>query len=277
MLRCSAFIRERLMTEQRKIKVGEVVIDIRSGMTDAQLMEKYKISAIALRQLFKQLLEAKAIQFSELRARNAPYQDAATLDDFRSAIRDQVTFPLAIYEENHPDNSGAICDISKTGLRTRGIKSHKGEIKTFVVPAEKSNISSTIVFQAICKWNQVETDSGDFGGFDLIKILNGNWRELQAFVQSHTDEAKIYGLYDDEETTESVDLSRFLIDELSTSGSFNFTGITKTWFGKLVQALPILALLIDESGKISFMNQCWERVTPDHDELLGKSLASLFA
>ena len=276
MLRCSAFIRERLMTEQRKIKVGEVVIDIRSGMTDAQLMEKYKISAIALRQLFKQLLEAKAIQFAELRARNAPYQDAATLDDFRSAIRDQVTFPLAIYEENHPENSGAICDISRTGLRTRGIKSHKGEIKTFVVPAEKSNISSTIVFQAICKWNQIETGSGDFGGFDLIKILNGNWRELQAFVQSHTDEAKTYGLYDDEETTESVDLSRFLIDELSTSGSFNFTGITKTWFGKLLQALPILALLIDESGNISFMNQCWERVTPDHDELLGKSLASLF-
>ncbi len=264
------------MTEQRKIKVGNVVTDIRSGMTDAQLMEKYEISAIGLRQLFKQLLEAKAIQFSELRARNAPYQDVAALDDFRSALRDQVTFPLTIYERNNPDNTGSICDISKTGLRTKGVRARLNEIKTFVVPAQESDFGESVIFQAICRWNQIETGSGDFGGFDLIKVLNGNWRDLQVFIRSRTDDAKTYGLYDDEDTTESLDLSRFTVDELSATGTFSFTGITRTWFGKLVQALPIPALLIDQSGIISFVNQCWERITTEHDELLGESLASLF-
>ena len=88
---------------------------------------------------------------------------------------------------------------------------------------------------------------------------------------------RIYGLHDDEDATESLDLSRFLIEELTTSGSFSFTGITKTWFGKLVQALPIPALLIDESIKITFANQCWERIAFDHSELLGKPFTSLFA
>ena len=265
------------MTDQRKIKAGEAVKDIRSGMTDSELMEKYKISAIGLRQLFKQLLEAKAIQFSELRARNAPYDDAADLDDFRSSLRDQVTFPLTIYEEVNPNNKGMISDISRTGLRIGGVSARTGEVKTFVVSAEHSDLNSPVIFQAVCKWVQAESDSGDSSGFDLVKVLSGNWGDLQILVRSHTDEARIYGLHDDEDATESLDLSRFLIEELTTSGSFSFTGITKTWFGKLVQALPIPALLIDESAKITFANQCWERVAFDHSELLGKPFISLFA
>ena len=246
-------------------------------MTDPQLMEKYKISAIGLRQLFKQLLEAKAIQFSELRARNAPYEDTADLDDFRSSLRYQVTFPLTIYEESNPNNNGMILDISRTGLRVRGISARAGEVKTFVVAAEPSDGSSPVIFQAVCKWVQAESDAQDSSGFDLVKVLHGNWRDLQTLVRSHTDEARIYGLHDDEDATESLDLSRFLIEELTTSGSFSFTGITETWFGKLVQALPIPALLIDESAKITFANQCWERVAFDHSELLGKPFMSLFA
>ena len=138
------------MTDQRKIKAGEAVKDIRSGMTDSQLMEKYKISAIGLRQLFKQLLEAKAIQFSELRARNAPYEDAADLDDFRSSLRDQVTFPLAIYEEIRRIQG----DIRyfQDRLENKGINARTGEVKTFVVPAEHSDMNSPVVFQAVCKW-----------------------------------------------------------------------------------------------------------------------------
>ncbi len=167
------------MTDQRKIKAGEAVKDIRSGMTDSELMEKYKISAIGLRQLFKQLLEAKAIQFSELRARNAPYEDAADLDDFRSSLRDQVTFPLTIYEEINPNNKGMISDISRTGLRIGGVSARTGEVKTFVVPAEHSDLNSPVIFQAVCKWVQAESDSGDSSGFDLVKVLSGNWGDLQ--------------------------------------------------------------------------------------------------
>ena len=108
------------MTDQIMIKARDIVRDIRSGMSDWQLMEKYEISAIGLRQLFKQLLEAKALRVSELQGRNALYKDAVTLDDLRSAARDSVSFPLAIHEYNEPDNKGLICDVSGQRIKNKG-------------------------------------------------------------------------------------------------------------------------------------------------------------
>ena len=265
------------MTDKIMIKAGDIVRDIRSGMSDWQLIEKYEISAIGLRQLFKQLLEAKALHVSELQGRYALHKDSVTLGDLRSAARDSVSFPLAIHEYNEPDNKGLICDLSANGLKIKGVSVKIGEVKTLVVPADQLLVISPIVFEATCRWVHREGHEGNlYSGFDINQVTSGSWRDLQTLVQSHKYEPNGRGLYDDDEPTESVDLSRLMVNELTSSGSFSFTGITKTWFGKLVQALPVLALLIDESGKIIFANQCWERVSPDHREILDKPFASFF-
>jgi two-component system, cell cycle sensor histidine kinase and response regulator CckA len=79
----------------------------------------------------------------------------------------------------------------------------------------------------------------------------------------------------DDESTQIIELTEVFPRDLTATGSFSFTGITNTWFGKLVQVLPIPALLIDESGNITFANQCWERVSPNHAKILNKTFASL--
>lgn len=58
-----------------RIKAGDAVRDIRSGMTDSELMEKHGLSAKGLQSLFLKLLEAKAITYAEMNQRCAIYHD----------------------------------------------------------------------------------------------------------------------------------------------------------------------------------------------------------
>jgi PAS domain S-box-containing protein len=82
--------------------------------------------------------------------------------------------------------------------------------------------------------------------------------------------------HEDEDTTESVDLSSVFTEDLTLSGSFSFVGITKTWFGKLLQALPIPALLIDEEFKVSFANRAATKIGASCSALRGAPFSSFF-
>ncbi len=57
------------MEEKPKIAVGGVLKDIRSGVDDAALMQKYHLSAKGLQSLFQKLLEKELITASELEQR----------------------------------------------------------------------------------------------------------------------------------------------------------------------------------------------------------------
>lgn len=80
------------------------------------------------------------------------------------------------------------------------------------------------------------------------------------------------------EPTETIDLGRLFLSELTDSGSFDIRGeMLSTTFGKVIQALPIPALLIDRSHKTWVANEAWGRITPDYKKLLGAPFTSLIA
>jgi uncharacterized protein (DUF433 family) len=58
--------RTRGMATKRTIKAEEIVKDLRAGMTDSGLMEKHRLSAWGLQDLFDQLLRVGLIEQSEL-------------------------------------------------------------------------------------------------------------------------------------------------------------------------------------------------------------------
>ena len=79
------------------------------------------------------------------------------------------------------------------------------------------------------------------------------------------------------EPTETIDLSTLFTNDISDSGSFNITGdIWATTFGKVMQALPIPALLVEESGTISVANEAWSRIIPHYTAILGEPFVGLF-
>lgn len=76
--------------------------------------------------------------------------------------------------------------------------------------------------------------------------------------------------------TETIDLDGLLNLELSSTGSFDFSGQRKTSFIKLLEALPICALLIDRSHKIVFPNACCGSVSHSYGNITGTAFESLF-
>jgi PAS domain S-box-containing protein len=74
----------------------------------------------------------------------------------------------------------------------------------------------------------------------------------------------------------SVDLDSLFSEEVSPSGSFYVKDFHSTLFGRLLQALPIPALLIDKTYSIFFANQACGRISQSYEKTVGKSFSTLF-
>ena len=75
-------------------------------------------------------------------------------------------------------------------------------------------------------------------------------------------------------TTESIDLGELLPYEASTSGSFALQGVEATAFGKLLNALPTPAMLLDRAGIVTFANESCERLAERRDQIRGCRFSS---
>ena len=68
------------MATKRTINANEIAKDIRSHMTDNQLMAKYSLSARGLERVLRKLLEVKLITQFEFDCRPVEYEDTVLLD-----------------------------------------------------------------------------------------------------------------------------------------------------------------------------------------------------
>ncbi len=72
-----------------------------------------------------------------------------------------------------------------------------------------------------------------------------------------------------ENYTQTIDLTSLFTKDLTSTGSFDISsGIWRTTFGKVLQALPIPVLLIDISYRIILANQAWGRIAENYGEIV---------
>lgn len=81
-----------------------------------------------------------------------------------------------------------------------------------------------------------------------------------------------------DDATQSIDIGSLFTSDLTDSGSFDMRGkILTTAFGKLLQALPTPALLVDPNDTIVVANQACGRLSPTYDKMLDQSFTILFS
>lgn len=68
------------------------------------------------------------------------------------------------------------------------------------------------------------------------------------------------------EQTQTIDLNSLFASNLSESGSFHVGGVRKTTFAKLLDALPLPAVLLDPENRVLFGNQAFLRIHPRQGE-----------
>jgi len=74
-----------------------------------------------------------------------------------------------------------------------------------------------------------------------------------------------------------IGVQGLLTEDVTSSGSFDLRGIREAPAYKLLQALPIPAMLLDRTGRISFVNYACEKIIPGNGLALSRAFVSLFS
>jgi PAS domain S-box-containing protein len=77
------------------------------------------------------------------------------------------------------------------------------------------------------------------------------------------------------EPTETIDMQNLLGSDMGKSGIFDLSSIGSTSFGKLLEALPVPVLLIDQWFCIAFLNQSCEKLSTDYTKIKGSRFTDL--
>ncbi len=77
-------------------------------------------------------------------------------------------------------------------------------------------------------------------------------------------------------TTETIDLNSLITPDLTVSGSFDLRGVEATSLGKLLESLPIPALVIDRFHDIIFENALCGNQWADRQRTLRRSFVDIF-
>ncbi len=171
------------MFEKRTIKASEIVRDLRSGMSDHELMEKYQLTVRGLESLFRKLEESKAVRRSELYGRFSSFEDTVDLESTRKFSRSFLALPLRIYEQGNPENGGELLDAIEKGVGVRGLTVPSGQSARLVIASGGFVGLQDISFDAICRWGKQGDDGAWMSGFEIVTISEPDLQNLKKLIR----------------------------------------------------------------------------------------------
>jgi hypothetical protein len=149
--RRKSLIKGVLKGRQRRIVAKEVVQDLRSGMQEPALMEKYRLSPKGCQRLLERLVDSGVISHSELYEISESYRSKIDGFNGRRHNRAYLTVPLPIYD-TQSFASGLLRDISREGFRVVGMDATVGEVKTFEIPLDIFMQADPLLVVGECRW-----------------------------------------------------------------------------------------------------------------------------
>jgi len=176
----------RTMPHGRKISARDLADDVRSGLTDAQLITKYHLAPGMLEKLLAKLLDLKAIRAEELDRRHSLPEETPRhrAHDTHRALRHIVDFVLPVYETKNPGKLGLVLDLTQSGAGLRGIEARPGDTKSFVIPADDFFEVGRVGFQALCRWAKKEAPGGEcLTGFKITFISKTDLGEIRKLIK----------------------------------------------------------------------------------------------
>ncbi|MEW6139157.1 MAG: PilZ domain-containing protein [Thermodesulfobacteriota bacterium] len=168
-----------------KIRVNEILSDIRAGMSEFDLMSKYGLSSRGLQSAFRKLISAKAIGYHEICQHSPTYEDTCEVIDDRFLQRSYAVFQLPVVDVSNKSNYGWILDLTPQGLKVSGMKAFQGEVMNLLVVPEDLEDFLPFTFKATCRWVS-EEEEGPHLGFQITDISPENKKELERLIEFMT-------------------------------------------------------------------------------------------
>jgi hypothetical protein len=181
-----SLINSVLTDKHRRIVSGQVLQDIRSGMGDAGLKEKYKLSSRGLVRLLERLVDSKLMSHSELSEMSGAYRNKVGRIYGRSHVRAYITVPIPVYDIGSLGSSatGLLRDISLEGFRLAGIESNVGDVKTFQVPTDMFMNAEPLLLIGECSWATTRAGNRDYWvtGYRMETVTEADAEAITKFI-----------------------------------------------------------------------------------------------
>lgn len=162
-----------------------LVRDIRSGMSDSDLMKKYALSSDGLRRIFHLLIEADSVRVEELYGTLPSVHDTVFVENMRELTRHYLAMPVDVYELNRPEIRGILTDVTERGVGMSGMPAKMGQTKRLEIPAGDFIEAGPIIFEAECRWAKEDKETGEcLAGFEITRISDKCLKDLRRLIQS---------------------------------------------------------------------------------------------
>ena len=175
---------KNLLFAIRRILTGEIVSDIKSGMSDLDLSEKYRLSYRGLRKIFMKLVDAGVLTQEEVDGRWTAFWEKPDGERISRLPRNYLPYPVTVYVVGESKAKGLLLDITEKGLSMAGIEARVDEIKTFcVIPNDIGQIRP-FLFEARCRWIKTNAHTECIAGYSIEKISDHDLLEIRDFIQA---------------------------------------------------------------------------------------------
>jgi hypothetical protein len=174
-----------LLASKPIINAKDIMEDIRSGMDDAELMHKYRLTSKGLQSAFTKLINNRLMTVDEVYGqRRSDDEDTVIIDDMTLIQKHFLTVTAPVYEAGKPQAQGTMQEVTERGLTISGIESRIGEVKSFVVPSHEFLKMKEITFEAKCLWSKKKRGAPEWSaGFQIVKIDKKNLGGLRELVK----------------------------------------------------------------------------------------------
>lgn len=167
-----------------RIRIRDVVNDIRNGLDDNELRKKYQLSATGLHGVFKKLLELKAIDADALFGTGLGSTGGMGTSELRELERYRLDFDIPVYRSGVPDIHGRVRDVNERGVGIAGIRAREGERSRLVVLGDSYGFVGTFEFEAECRWSGMDNATGErTSGFLITDISEWDMEELRKLIR----------------------------------------------------------------------------------------------
>jgi hypothetical protein len=173
------------VTTKREIKAKDIIASIRSGLSDKELMEKYKLTPKGLQSVFRKLLAHGLLDRAKFYERLSEGMSPIDNVIVRKLDRKEILMPLRILDTNDRKCSGIVTDITIQGAGVRGIVAKVGDIRRLKVLADEYFQVGSFVFKAECRWTKPgDRREGDLAGFQITDIAEEEKARLQNLIDA---------------------------------------------------------------------------------------------
>ena len=162
------------MERKDKISAKAILRDIRSGITEAGLMEKYSLSSVAVQMICRKLVDEKLVDPEKLYGRTHTNEGLTDHGKQRRFPRVSPEVSLVVHDSENPENRGRVSDMTETGIGVLGIQAEINESKTLVIPPNDFFLTNRFVFKARCCWTRAQGENQEAAaGFEITEVTEG--------------------------------------------------------------------------------------------------------